>query len=410
MKSGMFLGQFLRDMRAQKTRTILTLFGITWGTVSIALLLGFGTGVGRQMSVNMHGMGQGLMIVWPARTSRPFFGLGKGRALRFREEDAALLAAEIPDIESVSPEYFRSGVELRFGKQTYSGQIRGVLPVYADMRNVIPSSGGRFLDDLDVRNKRRVIFLGDKLKDELFRSGEAVGSYLSVNGIPFQVVGSLKPKRQNSSYNGRDEYASFIPVSTFAAVFGQRYISDIVVQAVDPARNVELRKDINRVLGRKYRFDPEDMEAVAVWDMTEGERITDSIMLGFNLFVGIVGAFTLIVGGIGVSNIMNVVVEERRKEIGLKMAIGARKRFVLSQFLFETLFITAVGGSIGLGLSAFLIAVFPTTGVEEEIGRPVFSLETALVAVAVLGFVGLVSGLGPARRAAGLNPVDALRS
>jgi putative ABC transport system permease protein len=278
------------------------------------------------------------------------------------------------------------------------------------MRNVIPDRGGRFIDPLDIDLRRRVIFIGSKLKDELFKDEPAIGKYVMMNSVPLQVVGVLIKKTQNSSYGTRDENAAFIPATTFAALFGDKYVNNIIIQAHNPSKNKVIRAGLLRVLGKRYRFDPKDTEALLIWDVMENQKLTDAITLGFSLFLGIVGAFTMIVGGIGVSNIMNVVVEERTKEIGLKMALGAKKKFVLSQFLFETLLITLAGGVVGLAVSYFVIQVFPRTKIEEEIGRPVFSLGSALITVGLLGIIGFVSGYSPARRAANLNPVEAIKS
>jgi putative ABC transport system permease protein len=410
MKSFMFLTQFIRDMRSQKVRTFLTIFGITWGTISVVLLLAFGVGMERQMDKNMHGLGEGIMIIWPGRTSMAYEGLSKGRPLRFREEDAFLVEQEIPQVKYSSPEYTGWGVKLKYGKNAYSCVMKGIYPFYSDIRNVIPQRGGRFINNTDTLQKRRVIFIGFSIKEELFKDEEAIGKYIHVNSVPFQVIGVLIKKTQNSSYNSRDEYAAFIPATTFSSFFGQKYISNFVVQAHDPFKNDLIQEKILQVLGKKYRFHPDDTEALAIWDTMEGEKITNSIMIGFNVFLGIVGAFTLMVGSIGVSNIMNVVVEERTREIGLKMALGAKKRFVLAQFLFETLLITLVGGALGIFFSYALISLFPTTSIEEFIGKPTFSFAVGLVTVTLLGIIGLISGWGPARRASNLHPVEALRS
>lgn len=410
MKSLMFLSQFLRDMRSQKLRTFLTIFGIIWGTISVVLLLGFGFGVQTQMSKNVHGLGEGIIILWPGRTSIAYQGLGKGRPLQFREEDAFLVKREIPEVKYSCPEYSDWGVKLTYGKNSFATQVHGIYPFYTDMRNVIPERGGRFIDPIDIDLKRRVIFIGSKLQDELFKSEPAIGKYVMMNGVPLQVVGVLIKKTQNSSYGTRDENAAFIPATTFAALFGSKYINNMIIQAHDPSKNKVIREGLLRVLGKRYRFDPKDTEALLIWDVMENEKITKAITVGFNIFLGIVGAFTLIVGGIGVSNIMNVVVEERTKEIGLKMALGAKKKFVLSQFMFETLLITLAGGSVGLAISYLVIQVFPRSKIEEQIGRPVFSLESALITVALLGIIGFISGFSPARRAANLNPVEAIRS
>jgi len=410
MKSFMFLSQFVRDMKSQKLRTFLTVFGIIWGTISVVLLLGFGIGVQNQMIKNFHGLGDGIIILWPGRTAVAYEGLGKGRAIRFMEEDGFLLDREISQVKFSCPEYARYGVRLSYEKNAYSTMVRGIYPFYSDIRNVIPERDGRFINDRDISQKRRVVFLGFKAKEELFKDEPAVGKYVYINGVPFQVVGVLIKKMQNSSYGMRDEVASFIPATTFSSFFGEKYISNVIIQAHSPRQNEQVKKKIVQVLGKKYKFHPEDAQALRMWDTMENEKTFLAFSVGFNIFLAVVGAFTLIVGGIGVSNIMNVVVEERTKEIGLKMALGAKKGFILAQFMFETFLITLAGGGIGLAVSYGIILIFPAGSTQEWIGRPTFSFEVAVVAVALLGAIGFISGLGPARRASNLHPVEALRS
>jgi putative ABC transport system permease protein len=396
-------------MRSQKLRTFLTLFGIIWGTTAVTLLLAFGEGLHAQIKKESHGLGDKIVIMWPGRTSRPYQGLGKGRFVRFEEEDALLLQREIKEMGQISPEYSQWNIQVKYGKNMFSQNVIGVRPIFADLRNMIPENGGRFINDLDIKNRRRVVFLGDRLKKDLFKEEKAIGKYIFINNTPFLVVGVLKKKEQDSSYSGRDAQKAVIPATTLSAMFGRRHLNNMVFKPKDPEQNEYVKKRVYQVLGKKYRFDPEDKEALAMWDTTGMEKFFNYFFYGMRIFLGIIGAFTLIVGGIGVSNIMNVVIEERTKEIGIKMATGAKKRFILSQFLFETLLITFIGGAIGFLLSWGILSVFPLFKLEEYVGTPVFSASVAILAALILGWIGFLAGFFPARRASSLNPIEALR-
>jgi len=223
------------------------------------------------------------------------------------------------------------------------------------------------------------------------------------------VVGVMQKKSQDSNYSGRDENKALVSATTFAAMYGDRYVDDIIFKPKDPRQGELVKKRVYQVLGAKHKFDPEDKEALMMWDTSEFQKFLTYFFLAFRAFLAIIGTFTLIVGGIGVSNIMNIVVEERTKEIGIKMSLGAKKRHVLSQFIFETLMITFVGGLIGFMFAFMVVKIFPFFKLEEYMGIPEISFFTALIAVGVLGTVGLISGFFPARRAANLNPVQALK-
>jgi putative ABC transport system permease protein len=404
-----FLDQFFRDLKAHKLRSGLTVLGIVWGTISIVLLLAFGTGLGAQLRKSFHGLGEGIVILFPGKTALPYEGFNRGRVITLREEDAELIRRQSTLVAQISPEYEKSDVSLSRGEAQIRADVSGVLPEFSDMRNLIADRGGRFLNDLDLSGKRRVVFVGDKLKTDLFKDEPAVGESIVMAGTPFTVVGVLKPKLQDSNYSGNDERKAFIPTSTFAALFSAKNVDFIIYKAKDPRRNAELSRDVYRILGRRHRFDPNDLEALKLWDTTEIERFFLLFITGFNVFIGVVGAFTLVVGGIGVANIMNVVVEERTREIGIKLALGAKKKLIRAQFLLETFLIIGFGGLLGFAISWAVTAVFPRLGVEEFVGTPTISPLVALTAVALLGAVGTVAGYSPARRASELDPVEALR-
>ncbi len=408
MTSLTFLRQMLQDVRQQKTRTALTLFGITWGTVSVALLVSFGEGLQRRIEKNFKGMGENIVIAWPARTSLPFEGLGKGRPIRVTEDDLAALRREIPEA-TFSGEYMRSESTFRRERARITPNMSATSPIFGIMRNLIPTEGGRYVNDLDVDRRRRVVFLGDQLKQDLFGDGEAVGKTVMVDSVPFLVVGVMQTKAQDSSYSGRDQDKAFMPESTYRGFFGQRNVSNFVFQAREASLVPEVTRRVYEVLGRRLKLDPKDKEAIGMWDTTEATKFFWVFFTTFRVFLGVIGSFTLMVGGIGVSNIMYVVVEERTREIGIKLAVGARPRFVQAQFLMETLTLTGVGGLLGLVFTLAVLSVFPLLKLDEYVGTPVASPFVILTTAALLGTIGLVAGYFPARRASLLDPVVALK-
>jgi putative ABC transport system permease protein len=404
---GSFFRQLARDLWSQKLRTFLTTFGIVWGTVAVSLLLAFGHGLHRQMIKSTAGLGDRIVIAWPMRTSMVFKGLGKGRRMQMMEEDIRFLEAQVELVAAISGEYSENLIA-RFGDRQRAVDVSGVSPAYGEMRNMIPAPGGRFINALDVEQRRRVVFVGNELAEDLFGTMDAIGETVMIHGSPFLVVGVLRPKEQDSSYSGRDHSKMIIPESTFRALTGQKYVDNFIYKAPSPDLNTALNEQVRQALSKRLRFHPDDDQAVQVWDTSEMFVFMDAFMLGFKVFLGIMGVLTLIVGGIGVSNIMNVVVEERTREIGIKMALGARSRSILTQFMLETMILTAVGGAIGLGISFAICAAFPTN-LEEYVGLPTLSPGLAVLTASILGFVGFVAGYFPARDASRLDPVVAMK-
>lgn len=404
--------EFLRDMRAQKKRTALTIFGIVWGTAAVVTLMAVGVSTKRQNITNFRGLGDGIILVFGGTTTKPYEGFGVDRRIRLQKGDIELLEREIPEIAMISEEYQRWDAFLRNGKQVRSPLVTGAPPVYGDMRNIIPRIGGRFFNEEDMEMRRRVIFLGNELNEYLFGEEDAVGKTLLLNGIPFTVIGVLEDKVQNSSYGTRDQDRAFIPTTTFEAMFGPRYLSNIIAIPRSDIQDTRFVVDrIFQVLGKKYIFDPKDEDALMVWDTAE--FISEFMLFfdAFNVFLVMMGAMTLCVGGLGVSNIMYVVVRERTREIGIKRAVGANRRVIIAQFFAETFFITFIGAAVGFLIAwgiTQLGALMPQEA-KESLGTPVIDPLVALVSIAIIAGIAFLAGFFPARKASRLDPIECLR-
>jgi len=404
-----FLRNLFRDLYRQPMRTFLTLSGVVWGTFAVILLLAFGGSVERSNLKRFRGMGQAMVLVFPAQTTMVYKGLTKGRAIQVTPLEVESLPRNVKGIWRISPEFIQSK-RIRYGREEFLNTVRGINDVFEAMRNTIPAQG-RFIDPTDLEFKRRVCFLGNRLAEQLFRTGDPVGKRVFIEGVPFLVVGVMKEKQQNSNYNGqRDELCAFIPWTTFGALYGQKYVNNFLFQPDTLGKSKIVIKGIRDFLGDRLGFSPQDEDALFIWDVSDFEKKFTVFFLAFNIFLGVIGSFTLMVGGIGVASIMLVVVEERIKEIGIKLAVGAKRRNILLQFFSEALMIVLIGGIVGFFLAAVLLRVLPVEKIKEFIGVPELSPTVGIVTVAILLAIGTISGLMPARRAASTNPIEALRS
>ena len=402
--------EFVADLKAQKLRTGLTVLGIAWGTVAVVVLLAFGVGLERQTKKRFHGLGDRIVILWGGRTTKPFAGFGDGRPIRLRLEDVQTLAQEVGEIAQISPEFINTNARVRRGVKAAAPAITGILPVYGLMRNIIPEAGGRFINDRDVADRRRVAVLGDELAKLLFGDQAAVGQQVLLDDAPFTVIGVMRPKLQNSSYQQRDKDRIFIPASTHHALFGDRFLNDIVYRTRAPEVTKLAERRVYETMALKYKFDPSDKDALSFWDTSEWETRFDQMFIAFNIFFAIVGTFTLIVGGIGVANIMYIVVRERTREVGVRRAVGATRADIMRQFFAEALLIVAMGATLGLLLSLGLVLGLGGLPIKEFVGIPTISPPVLAATLVLLALVAFAAGLMPARRAAALDPVEALRS
>jgi putative ABC transport system permease protein len=403
---------FRADLGHQTKRILLTVLAIAWGTLSIIILLSFGEGLKIAFAKGSRGMGEGIAVVWPGSTTRAYMGLPSGRSIPIKEEDPDLLRSRIPEIEMLSVEYARF-VPVTAGTKSVNARLRGVEPEFGEMRNIHPQAGGRFLNPPDMAEKRRVVFLGEKLADDLFGSEDVVGRTVQINQSTFLVIGVAQKKIQMGMYNGPDNNQATIPASTFKSMYTDARIDNLVYRPLTPSVADAAKEQLYRVLGSKYHFDPEDTRAYGIWDTRENQRITDNIALGIQMFLGIIGVLTLFVGGMGVANIMYAVVKERTREIGVKMALGAKERQVMLPFVLEALLMTVVGGIAGSVVSLGLIALIGALPLDGEafqfMGRPTFSPAIGAATALVLGTIGSFAGFFPAKRAASVNPAISLR-
>lgn len=409
------IGEFLGDLKTQRTRAFLTFFAVAWGTLSVVLLLAFGEGLKRSVRDGLLGAGDRIFMIFGGETSSAWLGLPQGRRIRLVEEDVDLLRRSIPDLDRGAPSYGRYGIAFQVGPTRTNAYMEGVGPDHEDMRQMRPADGGRFINELDVTQKRRVVFLGNELRDRLYgKDFNPVGLTLTVDGLPFTVVGVLKKKFQDSNNNGPDEERAVIPYSTFRAIYGDQFVQSLIMRPRDASLGPSVKAEIYRVLGRKYRFDAADERALGMWDFIEDAKETTAVGLGIQIFMGLVGLFTLLVAGVGVANIMYVVVKERTQEIGIKLALGARRIHIVGQFLFEAMAIAVSGGLAGLAVATLIVTgvrQVPTEGNQAMVYllRPVVSWPIVSLCVGTLLLVGLLAGILPARRAAGVDPVESLR-
>ncbi|MDX1641058.1 MAG: ABC transporter permease, partial [Balneolaceae bacterium] len=314
--------EFFSDLGNQKLRSFLTIIAIAWGTLSVVLLLAFGRGLGNSMMEGMLGAGNQVIIIYGGQTSMNYQGLGIGRAIRFSEDDVELLERAIPDIQYSSPQYGRWGATIEYGDVRTNTYMEGVDPDFEIMRTMYPAAGGRFINEKDVDEMRRVLFLGNEIAKRVFQDEDPVGKEVMLNNVPFTVIGTMQSKMQTSMNNGPDADRAIIPHSTFKNIYGDRNVGSILVRPNDPNKQEEIKESITNIFSAKYKFDPSDEQAMPMWDFIEAEEMNKKVSTGLEIFLFTVGFFTLMIAGVGVANIMFVIVKERTQEIGIKLAVG----------------------------------------------------------------------------------------
>jgi putative ABC transport system permease protein len=405
-----------QSLTRHRLRSVLTMLGITWGLVTVVLLLGYGQGVGESVLNAFLGIGNNVIILWGGQTSMQAGGERAGRRIRYKYEDLQAIHDEVPIIKGVSAED-DNNLPFKYGNQVITISSKAVQYPYGALRRLNVEEG-RYFEEGDFIEHRRVVIFGPQAAKKVFGGLNPVGQYVSLRGHDFQVIGVLRLKIQDSSNNGPDNENAFVPFETYRDVMNVRDPGMIVFAPITPQLHRKALEAVRAVIARRHHFDPKDDKATPEWDTVEDAQELQQFSIALQIILGLIGALTLGVGGVGVMNIMLVSVTERTREIGLRKAVGARKFDILGQFLIEALVITFIGGAIGMMLAGVIAHSVPPMPLYSEQFQTanhegdIFLRTSPVVLTAsflILTTVGVVSGFWPALKAARMEPVEALR-
>jgi putative ABC transport system permease protein len=408
--------QSWQAVKRNKTRSFMTMLGIVWGIAAVALLVAYGTGMRSVIVAAFDAFGKGAVICWPAQTSQQAGGERAGKHVVFEKADVEQIRADAPLVKTVCMESVRWKA-ITYEDRLANTAIRGVCPEYGEMRNEVPSQG-RWISGEDMMERRRVVFLGARLREKLFAGRPPVGETVHIGGMRFTVIGTMDRKIQDSNYFTSDDECAWIPYTAAGDLWNTRYASVLVFEPIAPRFEKDAMQQVRAAVAKRQRFSPTDERAIMMFGREQFRPVIDAITIGLQTLFAFVGALTLGIGGVGVMNIMLVSVDERIREIGLRRALGARRRHIQVQFLSEALVLTLLGGAIGIlvayaisaaiGTLPFYGPLYEDTSGKGDIHLTI-SLATVIVSTAILLFVGVISGIVPALRASNLNPVEALR-
>jgi len=405
-----------QSLMRNRLRSLLTMLGIVWGLASVVLLLAFGQGLGGSVSMAFNNVGHEIIVMWPGQTSLQAGGQRAGKNIQWEYADVQAIRDEVPLVKAVSAEIDRD-FAYKVGPRVVSLSTRGVEMPYGQMRR-LDLEDGRYFTDSDFSEHRRVVILGSHAAKRVFQGAPCVGESVSIGGLDFEVIGTLRNKIQDSMYNGPDNEQGFVPFHLMRDLKDLKEPDEIVFQPASANMNKTALAAVREVVARRHHFDPKDEKATPNWDTVEGGEMMAAFSYGLQAVLGLIGMVTLGVGGVGVMNIMLVSVTERTREIGLRKALGARRRHILIQFLLEALVLTFMGGIVGMGVAVLLTWIIPPMPLYGELYKTVnhegdiflrASTSVMMISFSILSIVGVVSGFFPALKASRMDPVEALR-
>jgi putative ABC transport system permease protein len=390
------------------------MFGIAWGIVSIVLMVAAGEGLRKGQEEQARNLGKDILIVFHGRTSLQAGGQRAGRLVHWENADIPYVTANSPDCEYAIPELEQDTVKTHSNYNAAAFLVTGSYPPFGDIRSLNPGVG-RFYNWDDLNEGRRVAFLGTDAAKQLFSGREALNQTIYLNDIPYTVIGVMAKKKQDSSYDGWDVNKVFVPFSAMRRDFpdkppGTPFTFDqLLVTPKSVGQHEACKHQIRRALGTLHHFDPNDKEACPIWDTVQEAKAFETMTNGMKLFLGAVGIVTLLLGGLGVMNVMLVAVRERTREIGVRKALGAPARTILRQFFIEAVLIAGISGGVGLGIAYGFCSLVNMLPMPDFFAGLVTTWRSGLIAVVLLGTIAILSALYPARRAASIDPIEALR-
>ncbi len=399
--------EILSTINKNRMRTFLTGFSVAWGIFMLIVLLGSGKGL--QHGIDAQFRQDAVNTIWfgPGTTSKTYEGLKSGREIRFTNEDYKYVRDRLEGVDKISGRYYMwQNRVISYNKDYGVFDLICVHPDYFDIENA-KMEKGRYVNAIDIQKRRKVAVIGRPVEKALFKNGkEAIGEYIKINDVPFMVVGVFSDK------NERDETRVYLPLTTAQMISGgANQIHNLSITSTLTAKESEkFENDLRSDFAKRHKFDKEDKNAMWIYNTLKEYKMFSNLFLGIQIFVSIIGAFTIIAGIVGVSNIMIIVVNERTKEIGIRKAIGATPRSIVGMIILEAVFITGLAGYIGLvagiGVLELVSSIIPQN---QFFQNPEVDFRIAVISTVVLILAGSLAGLMPALRASRIRPVVALR-